>query len=72
MYYLQQYQARVNNKVFEGPVGLTDANGDFLNAAIHPNPDKLARFCMTMKVHKTPFKFRPIGACAGTWLNVLG
>lgn len=68
-YYLQQYQARVNNEVFDGPVGLTDAEGDFLNAATRRKPDKLARFRMSMKVHKTPFMFRPIVACAGTWMN---
>ena len=68
-YYMQQYQARVNKEVFDGPVWLTDAEGDFLNAATRRNPDKLARFRMSMKVHKTPFMFRPIVACAGTWMN---
>ena len=33
------------------------------------NPTKLARFRMTMKIHKTPFKFRPIVCCAGTFMN---
>ena len=41
----------------------------FLNRALHKNPDKLARFRMTAKVHKTPWKMRPIVCCAGTFMN---
>jgi len=32
---------------------------------------KLARFRMTIKIHKDPFKFHPIVSCAGTAMNDL-
>ena len=33
--------------------------------------NRFPRFRMTLKVHKTPYKFRPIVCCAGTFLNCL-
>ena len=41
---------------------ISDAEHTFLDGAMEKNPSKLARFRMTMKIHKTPFKFRPIVA----------
>ena len=32
-------------------------------------PDKIARFRMTLKVHKDPPAFRPLVCCAGTFMN---
>eukprot|EP00985_Skeletonema_marinoi_P025303 scaffold18465_cov175-Skeletonema_marinoi.AAC.2 len=34
-------------------------------------PDKLARFRMSLKAHKVPWKMRPIVCCAGTFMNCL-
>ncbi|KAL7553244.1 hypothetical protein ACHAWF_016503 [Thalassiosira exigua] len=33
--------------------------------------DKPAKFRMSLKAHKTPWKMRPIVCCAGTMLNYL-
>ena len=41
----------------------------FLRRAKQNCGDQLARFRMTAKVHKTPWKMRPIVCCAGTWMN---
>lgn len=41
----------------------------FLIRSKRENPDQFARFRMTAKVHKTPWKTRPIVCCAGTWMN---
>ena len=35
-------------------------------------PDKFARFRQTCKVHKTPWKMRPIICCASTFMNYWG
>ena len=43
----------------------------FLQRSLKKNPTKLARFRMTIKIHKNPFKFRPIVSCAGTAMNDL-
>ena len=72
-YYWDQYHDR-NNKnpdaePFDGPMGITDAEGTFLLRAIDRNPDKLARFRMSAKIHKIPMKFRPIVSCCGTFMN---
>ena len=32
---------------------------------------KLAKFQMTLKIHKNPFKFHPIVSCAGTLMDDL-
>lgn len=68
-YYTKAYYARQNGVEYDGPTPLSDAEGDFLHKAVDRNPDKLARFRMTMKVHKTPWKMRPIVCCAGTFMN---
>ena len=41
----------------------------FLRRAMRREPEKLARFRMTAKVHKSPWKMRPIVCCAGTMMN---
>ena len=48
---------------------ISNAEATFLKQAREQNPDQLARFWMTAKVHKTPWKMRPIVCCAGTWMN---
>ena len=50
-------------------IGISNAEADYLNRAMKKYPDKLARFRMTMKVHKHPWKMRPIVCCAGTFMN---
>ena len=50
-------------------VTLSEAETTFLRRAIKKFPDKLARFRLTCKVHKTPWKTRPIVCCAGTFMN---
>ena len=57
---------------FEEPVEWTtisEAETTFLMRAKRRNPNKLARFRCTAKVHKTPWKTRPIVCCSGTWIN---
>jgi hypothetical protein len=48
---------------------ISDAEDTFLRRAMKQAPDKLARFRMTAKVHKTPWKMRPIVCCSGTMMN---
>ena len=48
---------------------ISKAEATFFRRAREQNPDQLARFRMTAKVHKTPWKTRPIVCCAGTWMN---
>ena len=68
-FYWDQYFARQDGKQFDGPVGISDAESDFLSRAVKRNEFKLAKFRMTMKVHKTPWKMRPIVCCSGTFMN---
>ena len=48
---------------------LTKAEFTFLYRAIKFYPDKLARFRQMCKIHKVPWKMRPIICCAGTFMN---
>jgi len=48
---------------------LTKGDVKFLQTARSRARDKIAKFRMSMKVHKTPFKTRPIVACVGTFMN---
>ncbi len=43
----------------------------YLQRAIDTNPDQFARFRMSLKAHKNPWKMQPIVCCAGTFLNNL-
>ena len=47
---------------------LTEADYIYLTRAFGQD-DRLARFRMTLKVHKNPAKMRPIVCCAGTRMN---
>ena len=58
-----------NTEPFDGPVGITGAEGTFLLRAVQGNPYKLAKFRITLKVHKIPVKFCPIVCCSGTFMN---
>ena len=78
-YYRDQMLARVNREPWDGPVGISDAEDEFLQRAIDKYLDKLARFRMTVKAHKIKvnwmlfspprLKMRPIVCCAGTFMN---
>ena len=48
---------------------ISEAEITYLNRALKYYPDKLARFRQTCKIHKNPWKMRPIIACAGTFMN---
>ena len=50
-------------------VGISKAENTYLIRAYKKCGERIARFRMTMKVHKTPWKMRPIVACSGTWMN---
>ena len=57
---------------FEKPtkyVCISKAEQTFLTRAIQQYPDKLARFRMMCKIHKTPWKMCPVVCCAGTFMN---
>ena len=43
----------------------------YLNRALDRYPLKLARFRMSLKAHKNPWKMRPIVCCVGTFMNCL-
>jgi len=49
----------------------SEAEQHFLLESIRKYPDNLAKFRMSLKAHKTPWKMRPIVCCAGTMLNNL-
>ena len=48
---------------------ISPAEWDFLQTSIDKYKDKPTRFRLTIKVHKNPWKTRPIVCCAGTMLN---
>ena len=48
---------------------LTEAENTFLLEALRLHPDSFARFRMSLKAHKNPWKMRPIVSCCGTALN---
>mmetsp|Transcript_18789 Transcript_18789/g.39385 ORF Transcript_18789/g.39385 Transcript_18789/m.39385 type:complete len:170 (+) Transcript_18789:1884-2393(+) len=50
---------------------LTPAETDYLYKSMLRFPDKLARFRMSLKAHKNPWKMQPIVCCAGTFINCL-
>ena len=50
---------------------ISAAEYTFLREATFKYPEKLARFRMSLKAHKTPWKMRPIVCCAGTFINCL-
>lgn len=48
---------------------ISEPEHTFLIRSRSKNPNKLARFRQTAKVHKKPLKTRPIVCCAGTFMN---
>jgi len=50
---------------------LSTGEQHFLMESIRKYPDNFAKFRMSLKAHKTPWKMRPIMCCAGTMLNNL-
>lgn len=50
-------------------IAISKAEHTYLLRAIKKFGEKLARFRMTLKIHKIPWKTRPIVCCAGTWMN---
>ena len=50
---------------------ISSAEFHFLWESLHKNSDNMARFRMSLKAHKNPWKMRPIVCCAGTALNDL-
>ena len=50
---------------------ITHAESHFLHESVHRYKFKYARFRLSIKVHKDPWKTRPIVCCAGTLLNQL-
>ena len=50
---------------------LTKAETIYLQRAVERNPTQFARFRMSHKVHKTPWKLCPIVCSAGTFINNL-
>ena len=50
---------------------LSPAETTYLHEGIFNYKDKFPKFRMSAKVHKSPWKMRPIVCCAGTVLNCL-
>ena len=50
---------------------LSAAEKTFLLRARYMNPTTFARFRMSLKAHKNPWKMRPIVCCVGTFMNYL-
>ena len=50
---------------------LSPAEWAFIHDGLEAYKDKYPKFRMSAKVHKTPWKLRPIVCCAGTTLNCL-
>ncbi len=54
-YKLRDFRLRFHSKPRrKDTITISEAEDTFLARAVKRNPDKLARFWMTMKVHKTP------------------
>jgi hypothetical protein len=66
-YTLQRYRVWINKY----PYCLSKAEVTFLERGLYKHYDKFARFRMSLKAHKDPWKMRPIVCCAGTTLNCL-
>ena len=67
--WLSKYRPRHEKEPPVDYVCISEAEVTFLRRAKRKNPDKLARFRCTAKVHKDPWKVRPIVCCRGTWIN---
>ena len=67
--FISKYRPRKEDEEQVDFTTLSKAEDTFLRRAIKKYPDKLSRFRMTAKVHKNPYKMRPIVCCAGTFMN---
>ena len=67
--FLLRFYKRPNKDPKCTTIPISTAEFIFLHRARQKNPKKLARFRMIMKVHKDPWKMRPIVCCAGTLMN---
>ena len=64
-----KYQYRVFINRFRDYISAAETT--FLERALKTYPNKYARFRMSLKAHKKPWKMRPIVCCAGTFMNCL-
>ena len=67
--FIEKYRPREEE---EAPVDYTcisKPEATFLGRSLQDNPDQLSRFRQTIKIHKDPYKMRPIICCAGTFMN---
>jgi len=62
---------RVNIWISKWQDIITPAEHTYIHESIFKYPKKIARFRMSLKAHKTPWKMRPIVCCAGTFINCL-
>ena len=67
--WISKYRPRLNHEKPTKYTCISKAEYTFLTRALKHYPDKLARFRMMAKVHKTPWKMRPVICCAGTFMN---
>ena len=67
--FVGKYRPRTSGEDPVDYVCISNAEVTFLRRSIKKYPDKLARFQMTAKVHKTAYKMRPIVCCVGTFMN---
>lgn len=74
---VDERQAQLKSAIYDFTVRWREAKvmslaeDNYLNEAIHRFDGKLARFRMSLKAHKTPWKMRPIVCCVGTFMNAL-
>jgi hypothetical protein len=68
--WLDKYRPRRERETPVEWVCISEGQETYLRRAYENYPaDKLSRFRMTAKVHKTPWKMRPIVCCVGTLMN---
>ena len=65
--FISKYQPGDQREIGE----ITHAEEHFLHESVHRLKFQYARFRLTIKVHKDPWKTRPVVCCAGTLLNQL-
>jgi hypothetical protein len=68
-FWLCKYRPRTEEEDDVDYVCISKAEWIYLKRALKQYPDKLAFFRMTCKIHKTPWKTRPIVCCSGTFMN---
>lgn len=66
-----RYQIYVFTNKWRNRGIMSKAEDTYLNEACHRYGDKVARFRMSLKAHKNPYKMRPIVCCVGTFMNAL-